>query len=122
VRLHFAADAAEPPLELLHHLMLGVDERGVASRKPVLHELFEEVVLWEPTAAFAARLAAHVPRAAPPSALAQFHAKFNPGADYARVQHARARLAHVAAQARAALAALEGGGEAGGEAAAAAAR
>lgn len=108
VRLHFVDDAQEPPLELYHHLQLGLDANGNPQKKPHLYEIYEEIVFWEPTEAFYNRVKGHVPVVAPPSQLAQYFAgsKFDPVMDYARVQNARKRLAPVTAQLKAQLAAL----------------
>ena len=121
IELHFHDDAGEPPLELYHHLQLGLDAQGNPQKKPHVYEVYEEAVFWEPTEAFYERVKNHVPAAAPASAIANFFGKFDPAMDCMRVQNARKRLAPVSAQIKAQLAALdaeEGGG--GGEAAPAA--
>jgi hypothetical protein len=121
VQLYFTEDAACPPCELYHRLNLGLNEHGVAQKKPVLHEVYDEAVLWEPPEAFYQRVKAHTPRAAPPSQLAQYMLKYNPPADYQRIQWARQRLAQATAHVKAQLAALDAEeGVEGGAAAAAA--
>jgi YEATS domain-containing protein 4 len=107
IRLHFTEDAAEPPFELYHHLQLGLDAQGNPQKKPHLYEIFEEIVMWEPTEAFYQRVVRHTPVPAPPSQLAQYFGKLDPAADYARVQNARKRLAPATAHLKAQLAALE---------------
>ena len=106
IRLHLHDEAQEAPIEVYHHLQLGLDANGNPQKKPHLYEIFEEVVMWEPTEAFYERVKAHQPVAAPPSQLAQYFGKFDPNADYARVQNARKRLAPVTANLKAQLNAL----------------
>lgn len=107
IELHFHDDAGEPPLELYHHLQLGLDAHGNAQKKPHLYEVYEEVVFWEPTEAFYERVKAHQAAPAPGSQLAQYFGKFDPNIDYMRVQNARKRLAPATAQVKAQLAAFE---------------
>jgi len=105
--LHFHDDAAEPPIELYHHLQLGLDAHGNPSKKPHVHEVFEDIVMWEPTEAFYERVKAHQRVEAPASQLVQYFGKFDPNMDYARVQNARKRLAPATALVKQQLAALE---------------
>jgi YEATS domain-containing protein 4 len=107
MQIFFHDDAAEGPLELYHHLQLGLDAHGNPQRKPHLYEVYEEIVFWEPTEAFYNRVKAHVPQPAPVSQLAQYFGKFDAAADYSKVQNARRRLAPLTAHFRAQLAAIE---------------
>ena len=108
IKLHFHDDAQEPPLELYHHLLLGLDEKPTQQRKPSkIHEAYEEIVFWEPTEAFYDRVKAHVPQLAPPTQLGQYFGKFDTAADYARVQAARRKLAPLTAVFKAKIAELE---------------
>ena len=107
IKLHFHDDVAEPPLDLFHHLTLGLNEHGQGQKKPTVHEVYEEVVLWEPTEVFYNRLKGHQPRPAPGSQLSQYFLRFNPPADYNRIQHARTRLAQATARVKAQIAALD---------------
>ncbi|KAG7674037.1 hypothetical protein Ndes2526B_g02481 [Nannochloris sp. 'desiccata'] len=108
IKLHFHDDAMEPPLELYHHLQLGLDANGNPSKnpKPHLYEIYEDIVMWEPTEAFYQRVKNHIPQLAQPSQMAQYYGKFDPVTDYARVQNARKRLAPVTANLKASLATL----------------
>ena len=106
IRLYFQDDAMEPPLELFHHLQLGLDANGNPQKKPHCYETFEDIVLWEPTEAFYERVKAHAPVAAAQSQLTSYFGKFDPATDYTRVQNARKRLAPVTASLKAQLAAL----------------
>lgn len=107
VTLHFKDDVQEAPLELYHRLKL-YDDAGVANpKKPVVQEVYDEVAFWQPTEAFYNRVAAHVPRAAPPSQLAQFHVAFAPDQEYQRIQRARQRLAQIRANVENTAAQLE---------------
>jgi YEATS domain-containing protein 4 len=107
VRLHFLKDTQEPPFELYHHLQLGLDAHGNPQKRPHLHEVFEEIVFWEPTEDFYKRVASLQPEAAPVSQLAQYFGKYDPSIDYNRIQNARKRLAPATAHLKAQLAALE---------------
>ena len=107
VRLHFSKDTEEAPFELYHHLQLGLDAHGNPQKRPHLHEVFEEIVFWEPTEVFYNRVINHQPKAAPVSQLAQYFGKYDPSADYNRIQNARKRLAPATAHLKAQLAALE---------------
>jgi hypothetical protein len=107
VRLHFHEDTAEPPIELFHRLRLYDDTGANNAKKPVVHEVYDEVVFWEPTEALHQRVAGHQARPAPPSQLAPFYTLFTPEVDYQRVQRARQRVAQIMAHAKAQLAAYE---------------
>lgn len=74
----------------------------------VVHETYDEVVLWEPTEELWNRLQGHAPVPAPPSQLAQFHTQFGTDYDYRRLQHARQMVAAITANVKAQLAALDG--------------
>lgn len=107
IQLFFSDDAMEQPVELLHRLRLFDDSGNISIKKPVVYEVFEEVVMWEPTEAFYKRVTSHQPRPAPPSQLAQFYTNFNPENDYRRVQMARQRVAQITANVKANLASIE---------------
>ncbi|PSC73245.1 transcription initiation factor TFIID subunit 14b [Micractinium conductrix] len=97
VVLHFKEDVREAPLELYHRLKLYDDAGAANPKKPVVFELYDEAVFWQPTESFYNRMATHVPRAAPPSQLTQFHTSFQPDVEYQRIQRARQRLAQIRA-------------------------
>lgn len=80
----------------------------------VVQEVYDEVVLWQPTEAFFNRYATHTTRAAPPSQLAQFYTSFAPDAEYQRIQRARQRLAQIRANVENTAAQLEAQEAAGG--------
>lgn len=73
----------------------------------VVQEVYDEMVLWQPTEAFFSRYATHTARAAPPSQLAQFYSSFAPDAEYQRIQRARQRLAQIRANVENTAAQLE---------------
>lgn len=73
----------------------------------VVQEVYDEMVLWQPTEAFFSRYATHTARAAPPSQLAQFYTSFAPDAEYQRIQRARQRLAQIRANVENTAAQLE---------------
>ena len=73
----------------------------------VVLEVYDEVVLWQPTEALYNRCAAHAPRAAPPSQLAQFFVPCAPDAEYQCIQRARQRLAQIRANVENTAAQLE---------------
>ena len=100
-------DVKEAPVELYHRLKLYDDTGAANPKKPVVHEVYDEVVFWQPTESFFNRMATHVPRAAPPSQLAQFYLSFAPDAEYQRIQRARQRLAQIRANVENTAAQLE---------------
>ncbi|KAL4856690.1 Transcription initiation factor TFIID subunit 14b [Chlorella vulgaris] len=113
VVLHFRDDVKEGPLELYHRLKL-YDDAGVSNpKKPVVLEMYDEVVLWQPTETFYNRFTAHKPAPAPPSQLAQYYTTFQPDAEYQRIQRARQRLAQIRANVENTAAQLEAAHEAG---------
>jgi hypothetical protein len=107
VELHFHDDALEPPLELMHSLRLGLDVHGNPQRRPYVHEVYEEIVFWEPTVEFASRIQAAQGKAGPPSSVAQYFGRFDPAADYQLVQAGRKRLAKHFAMLKAKMASME---------------
>ena len=107
VRIHFQDDVQEPPLELFHHLQLGLEEKTPPQRKPHVHEVYEEIVFWEPTETFYNRVKNFTPATAPSSQLAQYFGKFEPDADYVRIQTARRKLAPLTAHFKMKMAELE---------------
>ncbi|KAK2078780.1 hypothetical protein QBZ16_003620 [Prototheca wickerhamii] len=101
------AEAQEDPVELYHHLTL-YDASGTNNTKrPVVHEVYDEVVFWEPTEAFYALWNARVVGPAPHSQLEQFFLQFDPDYEYRRLQHARQRVAAITANVKGQIAALE---------------
>lgn len=107
VTVHFREDVQEGPLELYHRLKLYDDTGAANPKKPVVQEVYDEMVLWQPTEAFFSRYATHTARAAPPSQLAQFYTSFAPDAEYQRIQRARQRLAQIRANVENTAAQLE---------------
>ncbi|PRW61190.1 transcription initiation factor TFIID subunit 14b [Chlorella sorokiniana] len=107
VTVHFREDIREAPLELYHRLKLYDDTGAANPKKPVVQEVYDEIVLWQPTEDFFNRYATHTARAAPPSQLAQFYTAFNPEAEYQRIQRARQRLAQIRANVENTAAQLE---------------
>lgn len=73
----------------------------------VVHEVYDEVVFWEPTEAFYALWNARVVGPAPHSQLEQFFLQFDPDYEYRRLQHARQRVAAITANVKGQIAALE---------------
>lgn len=71
ITLHFHSDICEKPLHLFHHLKLyPEDESGsMSTKKPVVMESYDEIVLTEPSEVFFARVQNHpaviVPRLPP---------------------------------------------------------
>jgi len=71
ITLHFHSDICEKPLHLFHHLKLyPEDESGsMSTKKPVVMESYDEIVLTEPSEGFFARVQNHpaviVPRLPP---------------------------------------------------------
>ncbi|KAG5547804.1 hypothetical protein RHGRI_013480 [Rhododendron griersonianum] len=71
ITLHFHSDICEKPLHLFHHLKLyPEDESGsLSTKKPVVMESYDEIVLTEPSEGFFARVQNHpaviVPRLPP---------------------------------------------------------
>lgn len=107
VELHFHDDVQEPPLELLHSLRLGLDVHGNPQRRPYVHEIYHEIVFWEPTVELAERAKVAQSNPAPVSSVAQYFGRFDPEADYQLVQAGRKRLAKHYAMLKAKLATLE---------------
>ena len=106
VEIHFNDNVHEPPLELLHSLRLGLDIHGNPQRRPHVHEVYEEVVFWEPTVALYESVQS-ARGTAPESSVEQYFGKFDPDADYQLVQAGRKRLAKHFAMLKAKLASLE---------------
>lgn len=73
----------------------------------VVHEVYDEIVFWEPTEAFYALWNARVVGPAPHSQLEQFFLQFDPDYEYRRLQHARQRVAAITANVKGQIAALE---------------
>ena len=116
VELHFHDDVQEPPLELLHSLRLGLDVNGLPQRRPYVHEIYHEIVFWEPTVELANRVKLAKTNPAPVSSVAQYFGRFDPEGDYQLVQSGRKRLAKHYAMLKAKLATLEQEGTPGGRA------
>lgn len=105
IELHFHDDAREPPIELLHSLRLGLDIHGNPQRRPYVHEVFEEIVFWEPTVELYTRL--QNPQMRESSSVEQYFGRFDPEADYQLIQAGRKRLAKHFAMLKAKLASIE---------------
>lgn len=67
VTLFFHDDCGEASLDLYQHLTLYDASGGNNAKRPVVSEVFDEIVFWEPTEEFYRRVAAHEPVPAPPS-------------------------------------------------------
>lgn len=109
IELHFHDDAREPPLELLHSLRLGLDIHGNPQRRPYVHEVYEELVFWEPTVELYNRVQAAKGhgRGHDISSVEQYFGRFDPEADYQLVQAGRKRLAKHYAMLKAKLVSIE---------------
>jgi YEATS domain-containing protein 4 len=107
IQLHFHDDAMEPPVELYHRLRLYDDQGQNSIKKPVVYEVYEEIVIWEPTETFYNRIMAQHPQQAPMSQYGQFYTMFSAEHDYKRVQAARQRVAQIEQNVKNQLAALE---------------
>ena len=106
VQIHFLDDVQEPPIELLHHLRLGLDMHGKPQKRPHVFEMYEELVFWEPTAALYDRVTKNA-TGAPESSVEQYFGKFDAEADYKLIQAGRKRVAKSMAMLKAKLAAIE---------------
>jgi YEATS domain-containing protein 4 len=110
-------DVKAPPFELQetgwgefdlrHSLRLGLDVHGNPQRRPYVHEIYHEIVFWEPTAELANRVKLAQSNPAPVSSVAQYFGRFDPDADYQLVQAGRKRLAKHYAMLKAKLATME---------------
>lgn len=72
-----------------------------ASKKPVVRETHDEIVFWEPTEEFYARVKAVQPRAAPPSTepeLERHLPKYSEQNDLAQLLNARNKIAEQRAR------------------------
>mmetsp|Transcript_9532 Transcript_9532/g.24183 ORF Transcript_9532/g.24183 Transcript_9532/m.24183 type:complete len:213 (+) Transcript_9532:264-902(+) len=102
VQVHFKEDALSPPLELYHALKLYSETDGQqnqVSKKPVVHERYDEIVFSEPPEAFHARVTGAPAAPAPASTLAPYFEAHSAKEELARIQAAR----HKAAQFKATL-------------------
>ncbi len=107
LQIQFHDDVQEPPIELLHHLRLGLDMHGNPQKRPHVYEVYEDLVFWEPTEACYNRVMNS--RSAPPeSSVMQYFGRFSPDDEYQQIQAGRKRLAKSVALLRAKVAALEG--------------
>lgn len=107
IQIHFHDDIQEPPLELLHHLRLGLDIHGNPQRRPYVYEVYEEIVFWEPTVELYERLQSSRGGREPESSAAQHFGKFDAQAEYEVIQAGRKRIANSVALLKAKVAALE---------------
>ncbi|WIA17461.1 hypothetical protein OEZ86_014575 [Tetradesmus obliquus] len=104
VVLHFTPDAQEKDLEVFHRLKLYADDDPTGqSRKPVVHEQWEEVVFVNPQQAFYQRIMAHQPRARIPLSIEGYLTPPSEAADLAAIQEARRKVAQMSANIRAQL-------------------
>lgn len=106
IEIHFHDDVQEPPIELLHHLRLGLDMHGKPQKRPHVFEMYEELVFWEPTAALYDRVTKNS-TSAPESSVEQYFGRFDAEADYKLIQAGRKRVAKSMAMLKAKLAAIE---------------
>lgn len=105
-RLHSASPCPLLIKSKVHHSSISSHHHTHTSFQ-VVHEVYDEVVFWEPTEAFYALWNARVVGPAPHSQLEQFFLQFDPDYEYRRLQHARQRVAAITANVKGQIAALE---------------
>eukprot|EP00775_Hariotina_reticulata_P004301 gene4301-4553_t len=87
VVLHFAPDVGEKDVEVFHRLKLyGDDDPTGQSRKPVVHEQWEELVFSQPQQVFYQRMLHHQPRPRLPLSIEAYISPPNEADDLAIIQ------------------------------------
>mmetsp|Transcript_25709 Transcript_25709/g.45768 ORF Transcript_25709/g.45768 Transcript_25709/m.45768 type:complete len:213 (-) Transcript_25709:333-971(-) len=100
IQVHFKEDAKSPPLELYHPLKLYSETDGQqnqVTKKPVVHEKYDEIVFSEPPEAFYTRVTGTPTTQAPPSTLAPYFQAHSAKEELARIQAARLKAAQFKA-------------------------
>ncbi|KXZ43721.1 hypothetical protein GPECTOR_82g255 [Gonium pectorale] len=101
ITLTFTPDAREKDLSILHRLKLYEGENMPnTTKKPVMSEVYEEVVFSEPVEAFYRRVLATPPRPAPDLSCQPYTTPFDEREEVEKLRDCRARVAAMVAEVR----------------------
>ncbi|GFR50935.1 hypothetical protein Agub_g13255 [Astrephomene gubernaculifera] len=101
ITLSFSPDSREKDVSILHRLKLYEDENTPnTTKKPVMSEIYEELVFSEPVEAFYRRIAATPPRPAPPLSCQPYTSQHEERAEAEKLKECRARVAAMVAEVR----------------------
>ena len=94
VTLHLSEDAREPGVELSHLLKLYEDNPDAPqnTKKPVVSEFYEDIIVRQPTRELYERVKTHIPRPAPSSPLDPFFPEHSDAAERELLQVASQKV------------------------------
>ncbi|KAG2492452.1 hypothetical protein HYH03_009393 [Edaphochlamys debaryana] len=101
ITLSFTPDCREKDVSILHRLKLYENENTPnTTKKPVMSEVYEELVFSEPLEGFYRRVVQHVPRPAPELSCGPYTLAFDEREEAEKLRECRARVATMVADVR----------------------